>query len=172
MPRSPLQHFHPLRQRLRQNPQTRLRSRGEVEIAAAMGLGIDANRATIDDWLRLPGISIHQARTLTELTRSGVIFFALEDVAAALGLPVAALDPLAPGIQFRYYDTDSLVPTPIDLNQATVEQLCRVPELPRDWAEWIVRSRLAGPYRSLEDFQHRCQVPPAAMSRWLHHLRI
>ncbi|MEB3268231.1 MAG: helix-hairpin-helix domain-containing protein [Leptolyngbya sp.] len=163
--------FHPVRARLRKNPQARLRSPAEVAIAAALGCGIDANRATIDDWLRLPGISIHQARTLATLSQNGVAFFALEDIATALGIAVTALEPLAAAIHFRYYEPTG-APTQLDLNRTTVAQLMQVPGLPRDWAEWIVRSRQDGPFRDLAEFQRRCQVPPVAMARWMHYLRV
>jgi DNA uptake protein ComE-like DNA-binding protein len=141
-----------------------------VALAAEMGLTVDANRATLDDWLRLPGISIHQARTLVNLRYQGVTYAALEDVATALGVPPATLYPIAPAIAFRYYDAP-VIP-PVDLNRATVEDLLRVPGMPPDWAEWIVRSRQWGPFRDLAEFQRRCQVPPVAMERWLHYLRV
>ena len=164
--------FDPVRARLRKNPQARLRSLAEVAIAAEMGLAIDANRASIDDWLRLPGISIHQARTLATLTQNGVAFFALEDIAAALGMPITRLAPLASVIHFHYYEPSPLVPQKLDLNRVDAAQLVQVPGLPPDWAEWIVRSRQSAPFRDLADFQRRCQVPPVAMARWIHYLRV
>lgn len=72
-----------LQQRLRQDPYYRLRSFEEVALAAAIGIKIDVNQATVDDWLRLPGISIHQGRSLVQLTSQGVQFYSLDDVAAA-----------------------------------------------------------------------------------------
>jgi len=53
---------------------------------AALGIQIDVNQASVD-WLRLPGLSIHQARV--ELCRSGVQFYCLEDIAAALNATAA-----------------------------------------------------------------------------------
>jgi len=95
---------HPLSTRLKQNSRVRLRSDEEVRIAAALGVRIDVNRASVDDWLRLPGLSIHQARSLVHLTEQGQAFFCLEDIAIALGVTALTLQPLAPILQFCYYD--------------------------------------------------------------------
>ena len=53
--------IHPLASRLTDQGY-RLRSQGEVDLAAELGFSLDVNQATVDDWLRLPGISIRQAR--------------------------------------------------------------------------------------------------------------
>ena len=73
--------------------------------AVALGVQIDVNRASIEDWLRLPGISIHQARTLVTLTKQGKYFVCLEDLARTLGVAESNLQPLAPILQFCYYDS-------------------------------------------------------------------
>jgi predicted DNA-binding helix-hairpin-helix protein len=96
--------LHPLSARLRKNSLARLRTAEEVAIAAALGVRIDVNRASIDDWLRLPGLSIHQARTLVALVDKGNYFLCLEDIAIALGVSTATLQPLVPILQFCYYD--------------------------------------------------------------------
>ncbi|MEB3250536.1 MAG: ComEA family DNA-binding protein, partial [Cyanobacteriota bacterium] len=57
--------LHPLASRLAQEPGCRLRSQGEVDLAAELGFSLDVNQATVDDWLRLPGISIRQAQVLS-----------------------------------------------------------------------------------------------------------
>lgn len=97
--------LHPLSARLRNNSRIRLRSEKEVIIAAAFGVRIDVNRASIDDWLRLPGLSIHQARTLVDQVEQGHHFWCLEDIARILGVSAATLQPLAPILQFCYYDS-------------------------------------------------------------------
>lgn len=95
-----------LRTAILKDPHYRLRSTREIAVAAALGVKIDANRASVDDWLRLPGLSIHQARSLVDLNRSGVQFYCLEDIAAALGLPLQQIQPLEPLLSFRYYNLD------------------------------------------------------------------
>ena len=77
LPNSRLQR---LRSKLLNDPYYRLQSGEEIAIAAQLGMRIDANQATVDDWLRLPGISIRQARALSDLTCSGVKFYCIEDI--------------------------------------------------------------------------------------------
>jgi DNA uptake protein ComE-like DNA-binding protein len=151
----------------------RFKSLQEVRLAAALGVKIDVNRASVDDWLRLPGLSIHQARSLRQLTQSGVQFHCLEDVAAALGLPVQRLQPLAPVLQFCYYDPESVCTVnQVNPNTASVEQLMAVPVIDAALAEAVVRDRrAAGPYRDLADLQKRLMLPGNLTSELLHYLQ-
>ena len=55
--------------RLRQQPEHRLRSADEAHHAAALGWRLDVNRASADDWLRLPGIQPAQVDLLLRLQR-------------------------------------------------------------------------------------------------------
>ncbi len=89
------------------DPHYRFKSLAEVELAAALGVRIDVNQASVDDWLRLPGISIHQARLLVQLTQAGVQFHCLEDIAAVLRSPLQRLQPLESVLQFCFYDPES-----------------------------------------------------------------
>ncbi|MEM8603124.1 MAG: ComEA family DNA-binding protein [Cyanobacteria bacterium P01_H01_bin.121] len=167
------------------NPQRRLQDWQEVQQAAQLGLTLDVNRASVDQWLRLPGLSIHQARLLVNLTQSGVQFHCLEDVAVALELPTTALQPLAPILQFAYYDSQALstaLATRVNVNAASIEQLLTVPGVSHDLATWIVAQRQRYPYRDLADLQQRLkplqkeypQLYAQAnqrLSDWLHYLR-
>nr|WP_290223350.1 ComEA family DNA-binding protein [Trichocoleus desertorum] len=162
-----------LRSRLLKDPYYRLQSLEEVQLAVSLGIKIDANQATVDDWLRLPGISIHQARSLAELTQSGVQFCALEDVAAVLGVSVSRLQPVAPILSFCYYDAASLVTIEqVNPNTASVEALLKVPPIDLFLARAIVQNRLVvGPYRSLADLQRRLALPSAVTTDLMHYLR-
>lgn len=164
--------FHPLRQRLA-NPHYRLQSYQEVELAAVLGFELDVNRATVDDWLRLPGLSIHQARTLVALAQAGVGFHCLEDVAAALGVPPGTLEPLKSVLGFRYYDPMSVAePWTVAVNRATVEELCQVPRIDPETAQAIVYERhWRGPFGDAAAFQRRLGVPPDWMAHLMHYLR-
>ncbi len=162
-----------LRGKLLSDPYYRLQSAEEVQIAAELGLGIDVNQATVDDWLRLPGLSIHQGRSLVELSRAGVVFYCIEDVAAALGLPVQRLAPLKPLLNFNYYDHLSLDQSQqINPNTASVESLSKIPFMDLPLAQTVVENRLAGgPYRSLADFQQRLNLPGDAIAQLMYYLR-
>jgi DNA uptake protein ComE-like DNA-binding protein len=162
-----------LRGKLLSDPYYRLQSAQEVQMAAELGLGIDVNQATVDDWLRLPGLSIHQGRSLVELSRAGVVFYCIEDVAAALGLPVQRLAPLKPVLNFNYYDHLSLDQTQqINPNTASVESLSKIPFMDLSLAQTVVENRLAGgPYRSLADFQQRLNLPGDAIAQLMYYLR-
>ncbi|WP_347404147.1 ComEA family DNA-binding protein [Nodosilinea sp. P-1105] len=165
--------LHPLASRLAEDPYCRLQSLADVTLAAQMGFIIDVNQATVDDWLRLPGISIRQAQRLERLRQSGVQFYCLADLAAALGVASAQLRPLAPVLAFCHYDRDSpITPQPLSLNQATSQQLCTIPGMPPDLAQTIVWERLRrGNYQDLADLQTRLQLSPDTIQRLMYYLQ-
>jgi DNA uptake protein ComE-like DNA-binding protein len=150
-----------------------MQSATEIAVAAELGFQIDANQAVVDDWLRLPGISIHQARSLVELSQAGVRFYCLEDLAAALSLPVERLKPLATVLRFCFYDEESIYTAPVvNPNTATVEQLLQISAIDINLAQAIVRNRLvAGKYRNLVDFQKRLSLPGNLIAQLMHYLR-
>ncbi len=157
--------------RLLNDPYYRLQSTEEIAAAAALGIQIDVNQASVDDWLRLPGLSIHQARSLVELCRAGVQFYCLEDIAAALSLALPRLKPLEPVLKFCYYDeicTTQLV----NPNTGTVEMLAQIPAVEPSLAQAVVQNRLLyGQYRNLADFQRRLSLPGALTAQLMHYLR-
>ncbi|MEO0539749.1 MAG: ComEA family DNA-binding protein [Cyanobacteria bacterium P01_A01_bin.105] len=160
--------LNPLRSRLQHNPYYRFCSVKEVAAAARLGVKIDVNRATVDDWLRLPGISIHQARTLVELTQRGTPLLCLEDVAAAVNLPLSRLLPLVSILDFRYYDEG--LARPLSLNHASGVQLMQIPGLDRALAQQLLYHRRFGPYRSWDDVQQRLRLSPQQVTQLIHYL--
>ncbi|HAA33634.1 MAG TPA: DNA uptake protein [Cyanobacteria bacterium UBA8553] len=162
-----------IRVRLQRDPYYRLKSTEEIAVAAALGIQIDVNQACVDDWLRLPGISIHQARTLVELTKMGVQFCCIEDIAAALSLSVQRLKPLEPVLRFCYYDAESLsIPQQLNPNTASVEQLTKIPAVDLFLARAIAQNRNDfGAYRNLADFQQRLALNPQLTSELMYYLR-
>jgi len=164
---------HSVHNRILNDPYYRLQSFEEIAIAAELGMKIDVNQATVDDWLRLPGLSIHQARSLSSLSQSGVQFLCLEDIAAALSMPIARLKPLEPLLRFYYYDTESIYNVPrINPNTASFEELTKIPYLDIHLAKAVVQNRLAaGNYRNLVDFQQRLSLPGKLTAQLMHYLR-
>jgi DNA uptake protein ComE-like DNA-binding protein len=162
-----------IRNRILKDPYYRFQSVEEVALAASLGIKIDVNQATVDDWLRLPGLSIHQARSLVELSRNGIEFNCVEDIAAALGLSVQRLKPLSPVLQFCYYDLESIyAPQPVNLNTATAEMLNNIPGVDSLLANKIVANReTTGFYRSLVDLQNRLSLPAELIGQLMHYLR-
>jgi DNA uptake protein ComE-like DNA-binding protein len=162
-----------LRQKITNDPYYRFQSLSEIRIAAEHGIRIDVNTASLDDWLRLPGLSIHQARLLTQLTESGVQFYCVEDVAAALGTSMQRLKPLELIMQFCYYDIESL--TAIDrvsLNASPTESLQQLPGVGPVLARAIVRERTSrGEFRNLLDLQERLSLPNALTADLMHYLK-
>ncbi len=130
--------------------------------------GIDVNQASIDDWLTLPGISIHQARSIVQISQSGVQYHDLEDIAAVLGIPAAHLTALSDRLQFCYYDGPE---TPrLDPNSAPIADLAKLPGLNLIWASRISQERSRSPYLNLADLQRRIGLPSDVLSQVMHGL--
>ncbi|MGB3312625.1 MAG: ComEA family DNA-binding protein [Nodosilinea sp.] len=164
--------INPLASRLNQDPNYRLRSYQEVDQAARLGFTLDVNRATVDDWLQLPGLSIRQAQGLVRLRQAGVQFHCLEDVAAALGVASTQLVRLAPVLSFCYYDDHSGALPTVSLNQATANQLCSVPGVSPTLAQAVVQERShRGPYQDLADLQRRLGLAPDLLQALMYYLR-
>lgn len=165
--------LQPLRSRLLNDPHYRMQSIEEVQMAAALGVRIDVNRATVDDWLRLPGLSIHQARSLVTLSQSGVPFHCLEDIAAALSLPPQRLKPIEAVLQFCYYDPDGLETVQrLNPNTASLDALLKLPKMDVFLARRIVQNRqFYGNYRNLVDLQRRLALPPDLVATLMHYFQ-
>ncbi len=161
-----------IRKRILNDPYYRFRSLEEVAIAEELGIKIDVNQATVDDWLRLPGISIHQGRTLVELVSMGVELLCVEDLAAALSIPIQRLKPLTPILVFSYHDPDSLLtPQRVNINTATVEELQDIPIIDSPLAHTIINSRQKnGYYKNLADLQRRLSLTGSIISELMYYL--
>jgi DNA uptake protein ComE-like DNA-binding protein len=154
-------------------PYYRFQSGEEIAIAAELGISIDVNQASIDEWLRLPGISIHQARTLVELTGMGMQFLSLEDIAAAISVPVQRLQLIKPILNFCFYDPDSVLnPQKVNPNLASLEELEKIPIINNSLAQLILEKRKKeGNYRNLADLQGRLSLNSQLTSQLMHYLK-
>lgn len=160
-----------LDRRLIQDPHYRFQSLAELATAAELGVKIDANRATVDDWLRLPGISIHQAKSLVTLQDAGVEFYAIEDVAAALGMPVQRIQIWSLVLSFQYRHPDLQI-LQFDINQATAAELQQLTDISSTLAQAIVDNRLTqGRYQDLVDFQQRLGLPGVLLGNLMHYFK-
>ena len=153
-------HRQAIATRISNDPYYRFQSLEEIKIAAELGIKIDANIASVDDWLRLPGISITQARNLVEITNSGIHFLCLEDLAGALGVSLLKIQGWQPILYFAYYASDSfMAPAKINANNATLQQLITIPNLEKAIAQQILRERESnGLYRHIADLQKRLNL--------------
>lgn len=156
--------------KIRNDPYYRFQSLTEIEIAAQLGIKIDVNQASVDDWLRLPGISIHQAKVLVELVQKGVHLVCLEDVAGAISVPATRLLPLEPILYFAYYDRLSVLsPQKINLNQASLVQIMQVYLWDENLALLVFNEREKnGKYRNLADLQSRLNLDNELISKLLY----
>ena len=161
-----------LRERIKNDPYHRFTSFEEISIAEELGFKIEIDKANVDDLLRLPGISIHQARSLVELINSGVEILSVEDMSAALKIPLQRLQPLAKILAFSYYDPESaLTPQRININLATLEELKGINPISNLMAEEIVKNRLTrGDFKDLADLQKRLKLNGKLASEIMHYL--
>lgn len=160
-----------LRSRIIEDPYYRFKSQFEIAVAADLGVKIDVNQAGVDDWLRLPGISIHQARQLVTLSQAGVAFYSISDLAAVLNLPIQRLQWLAPILSFQYYDRSLDLPS-IQINQATVAELVKIPNFTPELALEIVNSReQSGNFTDLVNLQQRLELSGELIGDLMHYLK-
>ena len=161
--------------RLRQQPEHRLRSADEAHHAAALGWRLDVNRASADDWLRLPGIQPAQVDLLLRLQRGGVQLSGIDDLQRLLELPSSQLAAWEPLLLFRWYgDGAPAAPTPsrIDLNRSTAAQLeQQLPQLNGERRARLLRERQRQPFQDLADLQQRLQLPPALVEELIGRVR-
>ena len=160
-----------LRSRIIEDPYYRFKSAFEIAVAADLGVKIDVNQANVDDWLRLPGISIHQARQLVALSQAGVAFYSISDLVAALNIPLERLQWLAPVLSFQYYDRESALPS-VSVNRSTVAELIQISQISPELATEIVTEReQGGNFTDLVNFQQRLGLSGELIGALMHYLR-
>ena len=127
----------------------------------------------MDDWLRLPVFSIHQARSLVELAEMGIQFVSLEDVAAAIDVPLNRLQPYQSIFVFAYYDRLSpLSPVKVNINRASLEDIAAVPKLTYDLAQKLIANRQSqGKFRNILDLSSRLNLDRDLTSQLIHYIR-
>jgi DNA uptake protein ComE-like DNA-binding protein len=129
-----------------------------------LGWRLDVNRASADDWLRLPGIQPGHVDLLLRLQQGGVQLSGLDDLQRLLDLPNSLLAQWEPLLLFRWYG-DGLTPAAathrLDLNRSTAAQLeQQLPQLNAERRARLLRERQRQPFQDLADLQQRLQLPP------------
>ena len=130
--------------------------------AANQGWQLDVNRATAEDWQRLPGCTVQQVDLLLRLQRGGVQLSGLDDLQRLLNLDNLTLELWRPLLVFRWYDAPAVLqdPVPVQLNQAGGQLLQEQLGLSPDRCRRLLRERGRGPFLDLADLQLRLQFPP------------
>ncbi|MBR8830933.1 MAG: hypothetical protein N5P05_000142 [Chroococcopsis gigantea SAG 12.99] len=162
-----------LRQKILNDPYYRFQSGEEIAIAAQLGIKINVASASVDDWLRLPGISIHQAKQLVALVGMGVELLCVEDISAALSLPGDRFTPFRAVLEFCYYHEESaLAPPKINPNNATPEQLNSIPGMSSSLIQGLIDERdKKGYYRHIIDLQQRLNLTGQQINQFIHYLQ-
>jgi DNA uptake protein ComE-like DNA-binding protein len=159
------------RQKMANDPYYRFGSLAELPIAAELGIRIDVNSATIDDWLRLPGLSIHQARALVGLQQAGLELYSIEDLAAALGMPAQRIQAWSLVLSFQYR-VPELQPVLCNPSLACLAELIQIPGIDLDLGELIVIDRQThGLFHDLGDFQRRLSISGELLGKLMHYLK-
>jgi DNA uptake protein ComE-like DNA-binding protein len=149
-------------------PYNRFRSIAQLQSAAQRGERIAVHSATVDDWLRLPGISIHQAKALVNLQNAGLELYSIEDLAAALEMPLHRVQGWSVILSFEYHHPEA-APLRIDPNRASLAELQQI--LAPALAEQIAAERQMGEFQSLGDLQQRLQLDGPLLNQLLPYFR-
>ncbi|MEB3169019.1 MAG: hypothetical protein VKK97_09845 [Synechococcaceae cyanobacterium] len=154
--------------RLAQNPALRLRDGREVRRAAQLGWGLDVNRATAADWLRLPGCRPDQADLLLRLQAGGVQLSGPDDLQRLLGLDAATLHAWQPLLRFHWYgDPAPTPPAPVAVNRASAAELQQRLGLSPERCDRLLAERARAPFRDLAELLQRLQLPAALVEGWI-----
>ena len=162
-----------IRNKIANDPYYRFQSLKEIAIAVQLGIKIDVNQASVDDWLRLPVFSIRQARSLVDLVNMGVQLYCIEDIGAATNIPLHRLQPYESILAFAYYDRQSSLSLgKINLNTASIVEITTIPHINSDLARQIqLDIQQNGKYRNLLDLQRRLNLDGEFISHLMHYLR-
>jgi DNA uptake protein ComE-like DNA-binding protein len=154
--------------RLAQNPALRLRDAAEVRRAARLGWGLDVNRASAADWLRLPGCRPEQADLLLRLQAGGVQLSGPEDLQRVLDLDDTTLRAWWPLLRFHWYGQPPLAgPAPVAVNRAEAAELQARLGLSPERCDRLLAERGRAPFRDLAELQQRLQLPAALVEDWI-----
>ncbi len=128
---------------------------------------LDVNRATPEQWQKLPGCSEAMVDVLMRLQRGGVQFTQLDDLALLLNLPSDLVERWTPHLVFRWHGDAPVLPEqpPLDLNAAAPTLLEQTLNWPKPRLQRLIQERRLKPFEHLADLQERVCLPPDAVER-------
>ena len=128
---------------------------------------LDVNRATPEQWQKLPGCSDAMVDVLMRLQRGGVQFSQLEDLALLLNLPDDLVQRWTPHLIFRWHGDAPVLPKQplLDLNAAAPTLLEQTLNWPKPRLHRLIQERRLKPFEHLADLQERVCLPPDAVEQ-------
>ncbi|AFY30187.1 ComEA family DNA-binding protein [Cyanobium gracile] len=155
------------------NPALRFRDGAEVRQAAALGWSLEVNLAEAGDWLRLPGCPPELVDRLIRLQGEGHQWSGPGDLAAGLQVSSAQVGIWLPVLRFRRRGRprSAPLPPPLAINQASERLLQERLGLGPERCRWLLQERARQPFRDLADLQHRLEISPEQVERWIGRFR-
>ena len=128
---------------------------------------LDVNRATPEQWQKLPGCSEAMVDVLMRLQRGGVQFSQLDDLALLLNLPADLVKLWTPHLVFRWHGDAPVLPkqAPLDVNAAAPTLLEQTLDWPKPRLQRLIQERRLKPFEHLADLQERVCLPPDAVEQ-------
>ena len=128
---------------------------------------LDVNRATPEQWQKLPGCSEAMVDVLMRLQRGGVQFSQLDDLALLLNLPADLVKLWTPHLVFRWHGDAPALPkqAPLDVNAAAPTLLEQTLNWPKPRLQRLIQERRLKPFEHLADLQERVCLPPDAVEQ-------
>ena len=135
--------------------------------APAATWSLDVNRATPEQWQKLPGCSEAMVDVLMRLQRGGVQFTQLDDLVLLLNLPHDLVERWTPHLVFRWHGDAPVLPEqpPLDLNAAAPSLLEQTLNWPKPRLQRLIQERRLKPFEHLADLQERVCLPPDAVEQ-------
>ena len=128
---------------------------------------LDVNRATPEQWEKLPGCSEAMVDVLMRLQRGGVQFSQLDDLALLLNLPTDLVKLWTPHLVFRWHGDAPVLPEQplLDVNAAAPTLLEQTLNWPKPRLQRLIQERRLKPFEHLADLQERVCLPPNAVEQ-------
>ena len=128
---------------------------------------LDVNRATPEQWEKLPGCSEAMVDVLMRLQRGGVQFSQLDDLALLLNLPTDLVKLWTPHLVFRWHGDAPVLPEQplLDVNAAAPTLLEQTLNWPKPRLQRLIQERRLKPFEHLADLQERVCLPPDAVEQ-------